>query len=115
MPSRADPDHFAHVRVNGRGPALVEALTVRRAQTIRLRYTDRRSVAGTPAGPDELHAITTAVEAEGAWLQVLRPDQVLDLAVAAEHAQRTEAGESAWQAELAYWTRGHPIGPLRHP
>ena len=75
-------------------------------QTIRLRHTDRRPVTGTPVGPDDLAAITTAVEAEGTWLHLLRPDQVLDLAAAADHAQRTEAAESAWQAELAYWTGG---------
>jgi hypothetical protein len=54
----------------------------------------------------ELDAITTAVEAEGASLHVLRPDQVIDLAAAADHAQRTEAHQTGWQAELAYWTGG---------
>ena len=61
--------------------------------------------------PRSSHAITTAVEAEGTWLHVLSPDQVLDLAAAADHAQRTEAAESAWQDELAYWTGGtRPTG-----
>ena len=36
---------------------------------------------------------------------------MFDLASAADHAQRTEAGEPAWQAELAYWTGGtRPLG-----
>jgi nitroreductase len=104
MPSRADPDHLAQLHVDG--PAHVDPQTVRRMQTIRLRRTDRRPVTGTPVGPDDLAAITTAVEAEGTWLHILRPDQVLDLAAAVDHAQRTEAAEAAWQAELAYWTGG---------
>jgi nitroreductase len=106
VPDRVNPDHLAQLRVDGRAPTPVEPLTVRRAQSIRLRHTDRRPVTGTPVGPDDVTAITTAVEAEGSWLYVLRSDQVLDLAAAADHAQRTEAAESAWQAELAYWTGG---------
>jgi hypothetical protein len=31
---------------------------------------------------------------------------VVELAAAASYAQRTEAAEAAWQAELAYWTGG---------
>jgi nitroreductase len=106
MPDRGDPDHLAHLRVDGSAPTPVEPLTVRRAQTIRLRHSDRRPVTGIPVGPDDLAAITTAVEAEGTWLHLLRPDQVLDLAAAADHAQRTEAADAAWQTELAYWTGG---------
>jgi nitroreductase len=106
MPDPADPDHLAHLRVDGRAPTPVEPLTAHRMQTIRLRHTDRRPVSGTPVGPDDLAAITTVVEAEGTWLHILRPDQVLGLAAAVDHAQRTEAAESAWQAELAYWTAG---------
>jgi nitroreductase len=111
MPNPADPDHLAQLRAYGRGPEPVEPLTVRRAQTIRLRHTDRRPISDARVGPDELRAITTAVEAEGTWLHILRPDQRLDLAAAADHAQRTEAAESAWQVELAHWTGGaRPTG-----
>jgi hypothetical protein len=47
----------------------------------------------------------------GAWLHILRPEQVVALAAAADHAQHTETDESAWQAELAYWTGGtRPTG-----
>jgi hypothetical protein len=36
---------------------------------------------------------------------------VYDLATAADHAQRTETDDAAWQAELAYWTGGaRPLG-----
>jgi nitroreductase len=109
IPDPADPEHLAHLQVDG--PARVEPLTVRRAQTIGLRHTDRRPLTGPRIGPAELTAIITAVKAEGALLHVLSRDQVLDLATAADHAQRTEAHETGWQAELAYWTGGtRPTG-----
>jgi len=109
MPDPADPDHLAHLRIDE--PAPVDPQAVRRLQTIGLRHTDRRPVTGTPISRDDLNAITTAVQAEYTWLHILRPDQVLDLAAAADHAQRTEAVEPAWQAELAYWTGGtRPAG-----
>jgi nitroreductase len=109
IPDPADPTHLAQLRIEG--PAPVDADAVRRTQTIHMRHTDRRPVGAVPVGPVELAAITTSVEAEGGWLHILRPDQVLDLAAAADHAQRTEADESGWQAELAYWTGGtRPTG-----
>jgi nitroreductase len=107
MPDSADL--LAHLRVDE--PAPVDADAVRRMETIRSRHTDRRPATGPPVGSTELQAIATAVEAEDTWLYLLRPEQVLDLAAAADHAQRAEAGESAWQAELAYWTGGtRPAG-----
>lgn len=106
MPDRGDPGHLAHLRVDGPAPAPVEPLTVRRGRTIRLRHSDRRPVTDTPVGPGDFAAITTAVEAEGSRLHLLRPDQILELAAAADHAQRTEAADIAWRNELAYWTGG---------
>lgn len=109
IPDPADPDHLAHLHIDEPGP--VDPQAVRRMQTIRHRHTDRRPVTGTPVSSDDLHAITTAVEAEDTWLHILHPDQLLDLAAAADHAQRTEAAEPAWQAELAYWAGGtRPAG-----
>ncbi len=109
MPEAADRAHLAHLRVDG--PTPIEARAIRHAQTIRLRHTDRRPVTATPIGSDQLAAITAAVVAEGAWLHILRPEQVVDLAAAADHAQHTEAADPAWQAELGYWTGGvRPLG-----
>jgi nitroreductase len=104
MPDAAHPDHLAHLQVDGQMPPDPHA--VRQVHTITIRHTDRRPVTGTPVGPDDLAAITAAVEADGGWLHILRPDQVLELAAAADHAQGIEAAESEWQAELAYWTGG---------
>lgn len=109
IPDATEPDHLAQLRVVGRAP--VELQAVRRTHTIRLRHTDRRPVTGPPVGSDDLRAIADAVQAEGAWLHILRPDQVMDLAAAASHAQQTETADPAWQAELAYWTGGtRPAG-----
>ena len=109
MPDAADQDHLAHLRVYAPAPADPQA--VRHVRTIPLRHTNRRPVIGPPVGPEDLRAITATVRAEAAWLHILRPEQVLELAAAADHAQRTEAGVPEWRTELAYWTSGtRPTG-----
>nr|BFE74725.1 hypothetical protein GCM10020092_080260 [Actinoplanes digitatis] len=60
----------------------------------------------TPVDADTLSAIVAAAESAGAGLHLLRPDQVYDLATAADQAQRAEVEDVAWQAELGYWTGG---------
>jgi hypothetical protein len=59
------------------------------------------------------------VQSTGTRLHLLRPAQVLELATAADHAQRTTAGTTAWQAERGYWTGGdRPLGggiPAAYP
>jgi nitroreductase len=102
MPDNADRQLFARLHVDGRAP--VDPASVLHLRTIPLRHTDRRPVTGTPVDPADLAAITAAVEAQDTHLHTLRPDQVLELAAAADHAQRSEAADPAWQAELAYWT-----------
>jgi len=106
MPRAAGPDLLARLHIEGRAP--VDPPSVLHLRTIPLRYTDRRPVTGDPVDPAGLAAITAAVEAQDTRLHTLRPDQVLELAAAADHAQRSEAADPAWQAELAYWT-----GPAR--
>jgi hypothetical protein len=64
-------------------------------------------VTGAPVRPDSLRAIVDAVQAEGAWLHILQPVQIMDLSAAAEIAGRTGPDERPWQAELSYWT-GNP-------
>ena len=104
MPDAADQDHLAHLRVYAPAPADPQA--VRHVRTIPLRHTNRRPVVGPPVGPEDVRAITAAVRAESAWLHMLRPEQVIELAAAADHAQRTEDGVPQWRTELAYWTGG---------
>jgi hypothetical protein len=108
MPDAGDQDHFAHLRVEQSATPDPEA--VRQLQTIPLRHTNRRPVTGAAVGREDLRAITASVQAEGAWLHLLRPDQVLELAAAAGQAQQTDLGAPVWQAELAYWIAAQPDG-----
>lgn len=104
LPHSAQPGHLATVRVDGRIP--IEPAVVRQLQTIKLRHTDRRPISAAHLDADKLRSIIAAAESQGSSLQLLRPDQVFDLAAAANTAERTETGEAAWQAELQYWTGG---------
>jgi nitroreductase len=109
MPQHGDRDLLARLHVEGRAP--VDPASVLHLRSIPLRHTDRRPVTGTPVDPADLAAITTAVQAQDTRLHTLRPDQVFELAAAVDHAQRSEAADPAWQAELAYWTGGtRPAG-----
>jgi nitroreductase len=109
MPLDDDPDLLAHLHVDSRTP--IDPASVLQLRTIPFRHTDRRPVTGTPVDAADLAAITTAVQAQDTQMHALRPDQILELAAAADHAQRSEAADPAWQAELAYWTGLHrPAG-----
>lgn len=109
MPDPEHPDHLARLRLDHRIPVSPEAR--RHRQTIGLRHTDRRPTAGPPTDTDELNAIVAVVESAGAGLHILRPDQVLELAGAADQAQRTENADTTWQTEVNYWTGGtRPLG-----
>jgi hypothetical protein len=109
MPNPAHPDHLAQLRLGHRIP--VTPAAIRRLQTVALRHTDRRPAVSTPVDADKLHSIVAAVESAGTGLHLLHPDQVYDLASAADQAQRAEAEDAAWQDELGYWTGG--TRPLR--
>ncbi|MFI7599387.1 Acg family FMN-binding oxidoreductase [Actinoplanes sp. NPDC049681] len=109
LPDAENPDHLAQLRLDHRIP--VTPTAIRHLQTIGLRHTDRRPTSSATVDADKLRVIVAAVASAGAGLHVLRPDQVYDLATAADHAQHTEADEAAWQAELQHWTGGtRPLG-----
>jgi hypothetical protein len=98
----ADRDLLARLHVDHRSPA--DPASAMLLRTVPSRHTDRRAVADTPPDPEALTAITAAVVAQGTRLHTLRPDQLLDLAAAADHAQHSQTADPAWQAELVYWT-----------
>jgi hypothetical protein len=104
LPDPAHPDHLARITVGGRGP--VGAAAMRLYQAIALRHTDRRPVTDLPVAPDTLLGIVTAVQAQGAYLHLLRRDQVIELAAAASYAQAAEGRDEAFRMELAYWAGG---------
>jgi nitroreductase len=104
MPDAADQEHLARLRVYAAAPA--DPTAVQHARTMPARRTDRRPVTGAPVNAEDLRTLAATVQAEGAWLHHLRPEQVTELRAAAEHAQDDEAGESEWRTELGYWTMG---------
>jgi hypothetical protein len=109
LPSPAHPDHLVQLRLDHR--IAVEPMAMRHRQTLDLRHTDRRPTTSAPVDADTLRSIAAAVESAGCGLHLLPPDQVYDLAAATDRAQRTEADDVAWQAELRYWTGGtRPLG-----
>jgi nitroreductase len=104
LPDPADPDHLARLTLGAQAPATPQ--TMRLFQAVAVRHTDRRPVSATPVDPDALAAVAAAAVAEGAHLHLLGPDQVLDLAAAADAAQRVEVADPDWRDELAYWAGG---------
>jgi nitroreductase len=109
LPPGGEPDLLARMHVEGRAP--VDPSSALDLRSIPLRHTDRRPVAGRPVDPADLAAITTAVQAQDTGLHTLPADQLLELAIAVDHAQRSEAADPAWQAEFASWTGGtRPAG-----
>ncbi|WIM97316.1 nitroreductase [Actinoplanes oblitus] len=104
MPDPQHPDHLARLRLDRRVPVSLEAR--RHRQTIGLRHTDRRPTGSTPIDADELTAVVGVVKSAGAGLHILPPDQVLELACAADQAQRAENEDLTWQTEVNYWPGG---------
>ncbi|MEJ3747027.1 nitroreductase [Actinomycetes bacterium KLBMP 9797] len=104
LPDPADPDHLARITLTGPVPVTPEAM--RLLQTLGLRHTDRRTVSDTPARSEALSAIRDAITRTGIDLHILTPDQVLDLAAAASHADKVGTEDEAQRAELAYWIGG---------
>ena len=115
VPNRAHPDHLAQVHIAHQIPVVA---TVPHRQTIGV-HTNRRPDLSTGIDGDTVWSITAAVQSTGTRLHLLHPAQVFELAVAADHAQRTAAGTTAWQAERGYWIGGdRPLGgsiPAAYP
>ncbi|MEU4678894.1 nitroreductase family protein [Micromonospora sp. NPDC023737] len=81
-----------------------DADATRLVQCIRARQTDRRPVSDEPVPDATLNEIVSAAVAQGARLQLLDSDQVMDLAAAAAQAAAVSAEEPELREELAYWT-----------
>jgi len=127
LPDSSHPDHLATVRADSRIPIEPDAL--RELRAIESRHTDRRPISGVHVDADKLRSLVAAAESHASSLQLLRPDQVFDIARAADHARRTQSGTAAWQVELHHWTGGtrplhtglpdavipHGVTPARKP
>jgi hypothetical protein len=104
LPDPSRPTLLARVRVTGHTDADPHAM--RHLQTIAIRHTDRRPVSDAPVEVAVLDAVRGAVEGEHTWLHLMRRDDVLDLAAAADRAQTLETFDPQWRDEMAYWAGG---------
>ncbi|KIR65784.1 MULTISPECIES: Acg family FMN-binding oxidoreductase [Micromonospora] len=102
LPDPGDAELLARVGDLKRVEADPDAM--RLVQCMQVRHTDRRPVGDEPVPTAALGDIAAAVAAEGARLQVLNFDQVMELAAAASHAATVEAEDSGQREELEYWT-----------
>ena len=104
IPDRGDEDLLAAVTLTGRAGASTEAMHT--VQVLRVRHTDRRPVSDVPPSPPAIEAIAAAAATAGSSLHVLRPDDVIELAAAADRAQDVELADPEWRDELSYWAGG---------
>jgi nitroreductase len=102
LPDPAKPDLLARIRLGHAVPPDPEAQ--RMAAAIRHRHTDRRSFGDIAVAESELSKLRRFVEAEGAYLHVVRPEQIAQLAISAELAAGAEMDDPDYRAELHRWT-----------
>lgn len=104
LPDPTNPDLLARITPGDRIDGSPEAARLHHA--ISLRQTDRRPVTRERVPTETLGTLTKVAAVEGAHLEVLRPDQVDDLAMAVTHASEVNADNPAIQAEVRRWTGG---------
>ena len=114
LPEDGDGTLLARIRLGGPAPA--DPAAQRLAAAIPRRRTDRRAFGDREVAEEQLTALRRLVEREGAYLHVVRPEQVPALAVAAERAADAERDDPAYRDELRRWTsrpadRGDGVPP----
>src|SRR5262249_45924351 len=82
-------DPPAVIRPTGRRSTDAEAM--RHFQAILVRHTDRRIVTTEPVDPSAVEAAVAAARRAGVELHVVPPEERVELAVAVERAEATEA------------------------
>lgn len=102
LPEGADPDLLALVTATGQQPPSRDA--ERLASAILLRRTDRRAFSERGVAELTLNGLRRAVEAEGAYLHVVRRDQMPMLATSTARAADAELRDPAYREELRQWT-----------
>jgi nitroreductase len=84
---------------------------VRLVQMMRVRRTDRRTVTEEPLADDAVQTLIAAAGTAGVRTHVLDSDQVIELAVLVEQAQKAQGSDDELQAETAAWVGGdRPTG-----
>jgi nitroreductase len=102
LPDDSRPDLLARIHLGTTVPPDPEAQMM--AGAMKRRRTDRRAFGDRTVSNDVLTRLRRFVESAGAYLHVVRPDQVPTLAISAEHAGAAELGDPAYRAELRQWT-----------
>ncbi|MEQ4303539.1 nitroreductase [Plantactinospora sp. B6F1] len=106
FPHHADPDVLARITVTGRLEPDPEQL--RQHEAGRRRRTDRRAFGEQPVAESTLRRFRGVVEAEGAFLHLVRDDQMPMLAVATANTAAAELEDPAYRTELRRWTNRPP-------
>ncbi|WP_199509876.1 Acg family FMN-binding oxidoreductase [Nucisporomicrobium flavum] len=107
LPDAADPDLLAVVQIGERGAPDPHARTLTEAMP--RRRTDRRPFDDVPVPRQTLTTLRRLVWLEGAYLHLVRPDQVPLLAASEELAADAETSDRDYRAELDAWTH-RPAG-----
>jgi hypothetical protein len=105
LPDEAQPGLLAQIDLGREVPPDPEAQ--RMAAAAKRRRTDRRAFGSRPVHDDMLTRLRRFVEFEGAYLHVVRPDQVAMVAASTARAADAELDDPAYRAELHTWT-GRP-------
>lgn len=102
LPDPHDPDLLATVGCGS--PTTPDDSMLRLRASIRQRRTDRRPYSDEPVPPAVLRTLRQAVTGAGAYLHVVRPDQLPMLAIAAAEAGAAQVSDPAYRMQLAQWT-----------
>jgi nitroreductase len=102
LPAADQPGLLARVTLGRPVPPDPEA--VRMAAAISRRHTDRRAFEDRPVTEFELTKLRRFVEAEGAYLHTVRPDQMAMLAISTEVAAGAELDDPTYRSDLHRWT-----------
>ncbi|GAA3762292.1 nitroreductase family protein [Plantactinospora mayteni] len=106
FPRGGDPDVLARITVTGRQDPDPEQS--RQHAAGRRRRTDRRAFGDRTVPESTLRRLRAVVEAEGAYLHLVRDDQMPMLAVATANAASVELDDPGYRAELRRWTNRPP-------
>lgn len=102
MPDPHEPGLLARIRLGRQGNPDSQAQILFRAAA--RRRTDRRSFGDRQVPEWLLDGLRRVVEAEGAYLHVVRRDQMPMLATSTARAATDELDDPAYREELARWT-----------
>ncbi|MFE9694935.1 Acg family FMN-binding oxidoreductase [Micromonospora sp. NPDC005806] len=102
FPDPGDPTLLARLRTTG--PADLDVTAGRLVDAMPRRRTDRRAYGDRPVPQALLSRLRAAVEAEDAYLHVVRLEQMPMLAVSTARAADAELADPAYREELRRWT-----------